>query len=57
MRFFYGVDGMNADEINELKVKINQFIWENAPGEMTLEEAEKAAVALLSAMVPDWEKK
>lgn len=43
---------MDEDKISELKIKINQFIWENAPSEMTLEDAEKAARALLEAMHP-----
>lgn len=44
---------MDEHEITELKIKINQFIWEHAPGEMMLEEAEKASIALLEAMVPE----
>ena len=47
---------MDEHAVNDLKIRINQFIWQNAPGEMTLEEAERAAIALLSAMVPGWEK-
>ena len=43
---------MDENEITELKLRINHFIWENAPAAMTLEEAEKAAVALLESMVP-----
>lgn len=48
-----GVDEMEEDQICELKKKINEFIWQNAPNSMTLEQAEKAAVTLLVAMVPD----
>ena len=44
---------MEEDQICELKKKINEFIWQNAPNSMTLEQAEKAAIALLVAMVPD----
>ena len=43
---------MDEDKICELKIKINQFIWENAPPEMTMEDAEKAARNLLEAMHP-----
>lgn len=43
---------MSEDQVTELKLKINQFIWENGPAEMTLEAAEAAAVALIEAMVP-----
>lgn len=43
---------MSEDEIVDLKRRINEFIWQNAPAEMTLEEAERAAVALLEAMKP-----
>lgn len=43
---------MDENEITDLKLRINQFIWQNAPSAMTLEEAEKASVALLEAMVP-----
>lgn len=43
---------MDEDQICELKRKINEFIWQNSPGDMTLARAEQAAVALLSAMIP-----
>jgi hypothetical protein len=43
---------MSEDEITCLKEKINLFIWVNSPPEMTLEEAEAAAVSLLEKMVP-----
>lgn len=43
---------MDEDQITELKLRINQFIWENGPSAMTLGEAEKAAVALLEALEP-----
>ena len=41
---------MEEDLITELKLKINQFIWENGPNEMTLKQAEVAAVEILRAM-------
>ncbi len=43
---------MEENEIQDLKLRINQFVWENGPPAMTLEEAEKAACAMLEAMVP-----
>ena len=43
---------MNEDELVALKEKINQFIWQNAPGWMTLAEAEKGAVELFNRMIP-----
>jgi len=44
---------MDDNQIQELKLKINQFIWENAPPAMTIEEAEKASIDLLEAMYPN----
>ncbi|QDU03108.1 hypothetical protein V6x_28200 [Gimesia chilikensis] len=43
---------MDENELEILKEKINQFIWQNAPGWMTLADAEKAAVQLLGWMQP-----
>lgn len=43
---------MNEEFIEELKVKINQFIWENARPDMTIEQAEVAACLLLESMYP-----
>lgn len=34
----------------ELKCRINQFIWETAPGQMTMESAEKLACIIFDAM-------
>ena len=46
---------MDEDKVTELKLKINEFIWTNAPSEMTLDEAEKASFNLLIAMMPEAE--
>jgi len=43
---------MEEQEVTELKLRINNFIWANAPGEMTIKEADNAACKLLEAMVP-----
>jgi len=42
---------MQDDEITELKIRINSFIFENGPGTMTLEQAERAACILLEAFL------
>lgn len=44
---------MNDDQATELKIKINTFIWENGPADMTLAAAEKAAIALFDALKPN----
>ena len=38
---------MRRDEITELKMAINQFIWSNGPPDMTLEDADKVACEFL----------
>ena len=51
---------MNEDCITAIKIKINEFIWQNARPDMTLEEAEIAACDLLESMypgsIPDYRK-
>lgn len=43
---------MDEEKIVEVKRKANEFIWQNGRPEMTLEDAEAAACALLEAMYP-----
>lgn len=43
---------MDEDKIVELKCKANEFIWQHGRPEMTLQDAEAAACALLEAMYP-----
>ena len=41
---------MDNDAETDLKLKINQFIWENGPDDMTLQRAEVVATWILSAL-------
>ena len=42
---------MQDDEITDLKIRINNFIFENGPDTMTLKQAEHAACVLLEAFL------
>ena len=42
-------------DIEEMKIKINTFLWENLPDNATLKQAETVSVAFLEYMIDAWE--